>query len=164
MLGWWLPQPCSPVNWLLQGWLYFCKWPVCKSTSVCIAIASICFVCPHFSHTWIVCVIFVSRSQSRLPLYPICSNVLQEHPSFWFRPLILCVVPSVAWGEDGIDELHVVGYVNQELLVCSANFTYMQWVCLHYTVCVCCIHTYNILNKNIYIKVYCNVSNILNAI
>lgn len=59
-----------------------------------------------------------------------------------FEPLILYVVPSasVAWGEDGIDELHVVGYVNQELLVCTANFTYMQRVCLHYTVCVCCIH------------------------
>lgn len=93
-------------------------------------------------------------------------DVLQEYSRnfFRFQPLILYVVPSFAWGEDGIDELHVVGYVYQELLVCTANFTYMQRVCLHYTVCVCCIHIYNILNKNIYIKVYCNVSNILNAI
>lgn len=25
MLGWLQLQPCSPVKWLLQGWLYFCK-------------------------------------------------------------------------------------------------------------------------------------------
>lgn len=76
--------------------------------------------------------------------------------------LVLSFVPSVAWGEDGIDELHVVGYVYQELLVSLILLTYMQHVCLHYTVCVGCIHIYNMLNKNIYIKVYCNVSNILN--
>lgn len=58
-----------------------------------------------------------------------------------FQSHSLPVVSSVAWGEDGIDELHVVGYVYQELLVCTAHFTYMQQVC------VCCIHIYNILNK-----------------
>lgn len=88
-----------------------------------------------------LCVDFVSRSQSRFcfvtPFVQMCyENILASV----FEPLILYVVPSVAWGEDGIDELHVVGYVNQELLVCTANFTYMQRVCLHYTVCVCCIH------------------------
>jgi len=59
------------------------------------------------------------------------------------QPLVLYIVPSVAWGEDGIDELHVVGYVHRELTL----HTYMQRVCLHYKVCVCCIRTYNILNR-----------------
>lgn len=41
----------------------------------------------------------------------------------------------------------LVGRVYQELLVCTANFTYIlcNRVCLHYTVCVCCIHKYNML-------------------
>lgn len=42
-----------------------------------------------------------------------------------FQSHSLPVVSSVAWGEDGIDELHVVGYVYQELLVCTSNFTYI---------------------------------------
>lgn len=58
--------------------------------------------------------------------------------SFFFRRLILYVVPSVAWGEDGIDELHVVGYVYQELLVCTANFTYIYATSLStlYSLCL----------------------------
>lgn len=140
MLGWWLPQPCSPVNWLLQGWLYFCKWPVCTSTSVWIAVAAICFVRPHLSRIRVVC-----RFRLQIPIAfcfvtPFVQMCYENILASVFEPLILYVVPSVAWGEDGIDELHVVGYVNQELLVCTANFTYMQRVCLHYTVCVCCIH------------------------
>lgn len=64
-------------------------------------------------------------------LFCLSSDVFQECSSkltFFIASvfnLFLYVVPSVAWGEDGIDELHVVGYVYQELLVCIANFTYI---------------------------------------
>lgn len=51
---------------------------------------------------------------------------------------LLYLVPSVACGEVGIDELHVVGYVYQELLVCTANFTYIYAMSLStlYSLCL----------------------------
>ncbi len=55
---------------------------------------------------------------------------------------ILYVVPSVAWGEDGIDELHVVGYVYQELLVCTANFTYIYATSLSTLYSLCLLYTH----------------------
>lgn len=99
------------------------------------------------------------------------SDVLREYSSklssfvaFCSHPLILYIVPSVAWGEDGIDELHVVGYVYQELLVCTANFTYIYAMSLSTLYSLCLLYTLIQHIKYLYIKVYCNVSNILNAI
>lgn len=112
---------------------------MCTSTSVWIAVAAICFVRPHLSRIRVVCRFRLQIPIAFLLCYPHLFKCVTRIASV-FEPLILYVVPSVAWGEDGTDELHVVGYVNQELLVCTANFTYMQRVCLHYTVCVCCIH------------------------
>lgn len=46
---------------------------------------------------------------------------------FCFEPLFFCTLSHLLHGEeDGVDDLHVVGYVCQELLVCTANFTHMQ--------------------------------------
>ncbi len=80
---------------------------------------------------------------------PLPSDVLQENSSklsFFvasvLSSLILYVVPSVAWGEDGIDELHVVGYVYQELLVCTANFTYIYATSLSTLYSLCLLYTH----------------------
>lgn len=55
--------------------------------------------------------------------------------------LLLYLVPSVAWEEDGIDELHVVGYVYQELFVCTANFTYIYAMSLSTLYSLCLLYT-----------------------
>lgn len=113
------------------GWLYFCKWPVCKCTSVPLFLLSLFVSSPDLDH------VFSFR--------PSLQNILAHLSSFcsfffffFFSRLILYVVPSVAWGEDGIDELHVVGYVYQELLVCTANFTYIYATSLStlYSLCL----------------------------
>lgn len=65
----------------------------------------------------------------------------------WFAAFVLntvpllYLVPSVAWGEDGIDDLHVVGYVYQELLVCTANFTYIYAMSLSTLYNLCLLYT-----------------------
>lgn len=65
----------------------------------------------------------------------------------WFAAFVLntvpllYLVPSVAWGEDGIDDLHVVGYVYKELLVCTANFTYIYAMSLSTLYSLCLLYT-----------------------
>ena len=44
---------------------------------------------------------------------------------FFFFISVSLLFSSVAWKGDGFQELHVVGYVYQELLVCTAHFTYI---------------------------------------
>lgn len=77
---------------------------------------------------------------------PHLQNILANKSSFvasvFLLNLILYVVPSVAWGEDGIDELHVVGYVYQELLVCTANFTYIYATSLSTLYSLCLLYTH----------------------
>ena len=79
-------------------------------------------------------------------LFPPLQNILANKSSFvasvFLLNLILYVVPSVAWGEDGIDELHVVGYVYQELLVCTANFTYIYATSLSTLYSLCLLYTH----------------------
>ena len=50
---------------------------------------------------------------------PICPGY------FFFFISVSLLFSSVAWKGDGFQELHVVGYVYQELLVCTAHFTYI---------------------------------------
>lgn len=116
------------------------------------------FVClsPHFSCIRVVCdVVSWSRQLSLLcfcpPPFPTSSDALQEYStklSFFvtcasvLNLFFLYVVPSVAWGEDGIDELHVVGYVYQELLVCTANFTYIYATSLSTLYSLCLLYTH----------------------
>lgn len=151
MLGWLLLQPCSPVNWLLQGWLYFCKWPVCKCTSVWISVATFLIFVPLSSSFSLV---YGSRVLSSPdpdhfcflppPFRRVTGIFLRTKflCCFYSQPIILYVVPSVAWGEDGIDELHVVGYVYQELLVCTANFTYIYATSLSTLYSLCLLYTH----------------------
>ena len=76
------------------------------------------------------------------PLQNILANKSSFVASVFLLNLILYVVPSVAWGEDGIDELHVVGYVYQELLVCTANFTYIYATSLSTLYSLCLLYTH----------------------
>lgn len=64
-------------------------------------------------------------------------NSLLQFPTSYF----VCF-PSFAWGEDGIDELHVVGYVYQELLVYTANFTYIYATSLSTLYSLCLLYTH----------------------
>lgn len=61
----------------------------------------------------------------------------------WLILFNLSVVSSVAWEENGIDELHVVGYVYKELLVCTANFTsiYAKSLSALYSLCLFVVYT-----------------------
>lgn len=140
---------------LLQVWHYLFFFPFFYVNDWCVNVHPCSCLCFIFFIFWSSFLSYIRVACLQIPdhffLPSPASDVLQEYSrnflASFFQPLMLYVVPSVAWGENGIEELHVVGYVYQELLVCTANFTYMQWVCLHYTVCVCCIHIYNILNK-----------------
>lgn len=114
----------SPADRNKTGWLYFCKWKLCKCSDLC-------------NHLFLWFSSSVSDHFSRIRV--VCDTVSKKHPYFFLVVPLCCFwwfVPSVAWGEDGIEELHVVGYVYQELLVSLILLTYMQHVCLHYTVCV----------------------------
>lgn len=116
-----------------------------------------------------VCLVpsFLSDKSPAVSTFALSADILPNviSSSVVFPPLLLCIVPSVAWGEDGIDELHVVGCVYQELLVYSANFTYIYATSLSTLYSLCLLYTHiQHIDSNIYIKVYCNVSNKLNAI
>lgn len=76
------------------------------------------------------------------PVFRCVSSKLSFICCFCSQPLILYIVPSVAWGEDGVDELHVVGYVCQELLVCTANFTYIYATSLSTLYSLCLLYTH----------------------
>lgn len=114
--------------------------------SVWISVAHRFLVSPYFFLVYGLCVMSCPDTAHICFVPPL--DVLQEYSNkFGFfvasviKPLILCVVPSVAWGEDGIDELHVVGYVYRELLVCTANFTYIYATSLSTLYSLCLLYT-----------------------
>lgn len=67
---------------------------------------------------------------------------------FCFQPFI-CTLSHLLHGE----RMALMNCMQQAMSIKNCWYvplilhTYMQQVCLHYTVCVCCIHIYNILNK-----------------
>lgn len=102
------------------------------------------FFCSFFSsRVWLACDV-VSSSPVSGRFSPPCfyfffSDASVCRPSFCF--CFGTIVPSVAWGEDGIDELHVVGRVYRELLVCTANFTYIYATSLSTLYSLCLLYT-----------------------
>lgn len=157
MLGWLLqPSGSSKADFIFVNDqcvnVHLCWISVATILFVCLFVSSFHFYCIRvlrdvvfWSWTVVTFVLLVSLS----PSLQICwqENVQAEHSFFVtcasvFKPLILYIVPSVAWGEDGIDELHAVGYVYQELLVCTANFTYIYAMSLSALYSLCLLYTH----------------------
>lgn len=122
----------------------------CVNVHLCLDLCShLYFFCPIL---FFFSLVYGSRAMSSpdpshsYALFPPPQNILANKSSFvasvFLLNLILYVVPSVAWGEDGIDELHVVGYVYQELLVCTANFTYIYATSLSTLYSLCLLYTH----------------------
>lgn len=135
--------------------MYISVW--ISVTTVCLFFFGCLFVCLLISLVYGSCVMSSPDPDSchffafAPPPFPTSSDALQEYStklSFFvtcasvLNLFFLYVVPSVAWGEDGIDELHVVGYVYQELLVCTANFTYIYATSLSTLYSLCLLYTH----------------------
>ena len=84
-----------------QFWLSFLFY--CHPSFSFLVLLFLSLSCVIFSHSWSGCVVSV----------------------FFFFISVSLLFSSVAWKGDGFQELHVVGYVYQELLVCTAHFTYI---------------------------------------
>lgn len=82
----------------------------------------VCFVPTVYGSC--VMLFFWSFPNSLFSVFSLCQLICQKVVGE-VLVLLLSFFSSFAWGEDGIDGLHVVGYVYQELLVCTSNFTYI---------------------------------------
>lgn len=138
----------------------FVKCQVCKCTSQswCLSplfIPLIFFFLPRprlifcsffSSRVWLACDVVSSSPPSpdvflRLVFFFVFFLCCFRLSTLFFCCCFGTIVPSVAWGEDGIDELHVVGRVYRELLVCTANFTYIYATSLSTLYSLCLLYT-----------------------
>lgn len=114
----------------LQGWLYFCKWPVCKCTSLLFSLVFIFFFCPVWCRLLITFAFFV-------PLFRLFSSPLV--PSVPSSSFVRCPICCMGRGWHRWTACSRLCLSKNCWYVPLILHTYMQRVCLHYTVCVCCI-------------------------